>query len=149
MSTYQHISADRLDSASFSSARSTQQLTLWMGNTEKNLIRAIAIQTVGIEIILNVQIAEIERLDLTVQVTPETVRVRGNWKTSAQVEGFFCPEPFESLIPLPCAVFPEATTAKRHDRGLIIHLARQLEDDIAIVQLDLTNQHWAIPSSSF
>lgn len=149
MCAHQSLNASRCQSESVSSARSTQQLTLWMGNAGENLIRAIAIQTIGIEIILNVQIAEIDLLDWTVQITPETVRIRGNWKKAAQVEGCFCPEPFESLIPLPCAVFPEATTVKRHDRGLVIHLARQLEDDVAIVQINLTHKQWAIPQSFF
>lgn len=141
MSTYSLTNAHRVRSESFLSPR----FTLWMGDAGENLIRAIAIQTIGIEVILDITIPEIDLLNLTVQVTPETVRIRGTWKIAAQIEGCFCPAPYEVLIPLPYAVFPEATTAKQHDCGLVIHLARQLEDEPVSVQLNLMNKQWAIP----
>ncbi|MBE9014002.1 hypothetical protein IQ250_27820 [Pseudanabaenaceae cyanobacterium LEGE 13415] len=141
MSTYPHMSACRVQPESIPS----KQVILWMGNAGENLVRAIALQTIGIELILDISIAQIELMDLKVQVTPETVRILGAWKKSAHVEGFFCPEQFESLIPLPYAVFPEATTVKQHNCGIIVHLARQLEDEPVTVQLDLTNKQWAIP----
>lgn len=104
--------------------RHHQQSLLWVADRDDSVILAVTVCEVEMAFILNVRIAHLELVDLVLQVTPETLQIRGSWNQRAQVEGYFCPAPFQSLIPLPHAVFPEATRAEQQGDWLRVHLVK-------------------------
>jgi hypothetical protein len=129
----------------------SQPSTLWVSYTEETPIKAIRIEDLGTNFILKVQIADVRLFRLNIQITPETFLIQGQPTPSAIVEGYFCPNGFESLIPLPHPIFPEPCWTQLHDDGLIIQLAKQLripqyKVEIKLPALSLVNRVSSLPS---
>lgn len=102
------------------------QLTIWVGETQTACIRAVEIQETETEVILCVQVLDIEAENLDVQVTQETVLIRESPTELDCVEGYFCPDRFQSLIPLPCPVNPEMVQADLYRSTLTLRLVKKL-----------------------
>lgn len=115
--------------------------TLWVGNTETAAIPAIEIQETDTEVILRAQIPDIPAENLEIQVTQETVLIQGKFAHSADVEGYFSPSQFQSLIPLPTPVHPETVQADWQDNFLTLRLPRLAIVQVPRVQVNLSNHH--------
>lgn len=108
--------------------RQHQPSLLWVAegdDSADSLISAVTLCEVELAFTLTLQIANLELIDLTLQITPETLLIRGSWNQRAQVGGCFCPAPWQSLIPLPHAVFPESSRAEQQGDWLRVHLVKQ------------------------
>ncbi|WP_293349599.1 MULTISPECIES: Hsp20/alpha crystallin family protein [unclassified Microcoleus] len=104
----------------------TQQSTLWIGNTEETPIASITVHDMETTLILKVDISDIHLVNLKFQITPETLLIQGQPTAASQVEGYFRPSGFESLIPLPHAVQPETCSTQIQPDGVEILFAKQL-----------------------
>lgn len=101
--------------------------TLWVGSTESTPLICVSTHETAAELSLNLQIAEINQLELCVQVSQEILRIQGRWKAEAGVPEFFHPSDFESVIPLPHPVYPETLWVMQQPDGFLIQLAKQLQ----------------------
>jgi HSP20 family molecular chaperone IbpA len=99
----------------------------WLSSADENPIAAITTRQTSVDILFKLDIPEIDQILLEVKVTSEMITIRGTWKPSAGVEGFFHPTGFESLIPLSTAVRPETVLAEVQPQGLSILLSKQVE----------------------
>ncbi|MEG4218249.1 hypothetical protein QUA27_23705 [Microcoleus sp. Pol14C6] len=118
-----------------------QQSTLWIAHTEETPIAGINIQEKDITLILKVHISDIHLVKLNLQITPETVLIQGQPTEAAGVEGYFLPNRFQSLIPLPHRVHPEIYGTEIHSDGLTIQLAKELRFPPSQVRIPLSNTH--------
>lgn len=118
---------EAFDRSSSTSSKQSLHSTLWVGQTEASSIAGITIHETAAKLVLSVKIPEIDRVVLDVQVTQETVLIRGEWADSTEVEGFFRPSGFESLIPLPYAVQDRIGCAEIQPDGLMIQLLKQAD----------------------
>lgn len=141
-----------LETSYYNLLNGSQQSTLWVSYTEETPIKGIRIEDLGTNFILKIQISDIRLFKLNLQITPETFLIQGQPTPSAIVEGYFCPNGFESLIPLPYPIFPEPCWTQLRDDGLIIQLAKQLripqsKVEIKLPALSLVNRVSSFPSS--
>lgn len=104
-----------------------QQFTIWVGSDESSCIRRIHLKETKDEIILQLQIPDVTVADLDVQVTQETLLIRGKYNQNLSVEGYFSPGSFQSLIPLPQSVHPETVWANLKGEVLTLRLLKQGE----------------------
>ncbi|HAX74520.1 MAG TPA: hypothetical protein DCY88_01460 [Cyanobacteria bacterium UBA11372] len=126
-----------LERSFFHSANGSQQSTLWISHTEETPIAAINIYEMGANFILKVRIVDIHLVKLKLQVTRETVLIKGQPTASTTVEGYFRPRGFESLIPLPHPVNPESCWAEIQSDGLTVHLTKEFGVQQSGVWLEL------------
>lgn len=122
-----------------------QQSTLWIGNTGETAIAAITIQETQTEAVLKAHIPEVQTATLDVQVSQETVLIQGQWSKSREVEGFFRPSRFQSLIPLPYSVHPETVRAELEQDVLTIRFPKQGEIQPSRVRVELKHPNLVIP----
>jgi HSP20 family molecular chaperone IbpA len=115
-----------------------QKLILWSSNTKEDPISTIAIHELELAIILDVQIPALDRINLNIKVTSETVLIHGCWKESAQ-ENCIYPNEFERLILLPHTVRPQTVGVMQQDSKVSIHLTKLLDINLTTVRLNLTN----------
>lgn len=118
-----------------------QQSTIWIGNTEETAIRKIALKKSKTELVLEVLIPDVDSQSLDIQVSQETVLIRGKWTNKAEVEGYFHPSEFQSLIPLPAPVHPERNWAELNHDILIIRLLKQTPIQQSRIQIKLDSPH--------
>ena len=114
-----------------------QQSTIWIGNTEETAIRKIAIKESKTELVLEVLIPDVDSQSLDIQVSQETVLIRGKWTKKAEVEGYFHPSEFQSLIPLPDPVHPERNWAELNHDILRIRLLKLTAIQQSRIQIKL------------
>lgn len=115
------------------------QSTMWIGNAQTACISAIELQETDTELILLVQVPDIDE-PLDVQVTQETVLIQGRL-TQHIVEGCFCPERFQSIIPLPNPVQPDTVRADLHDDTLTLRLTKLRVVRQPKIRLKLTSRN--------
>ncbi|MEG4488683.1 hypothetical protein [Microcoleus sp. D2_18a_B4] len=115
-----------------------QQSTLWIAHTEETPIAGITIQEKKLTLILKIRISDIHLVKLNLQITPETVLIKGQPTEVAGVEGYFLPSRFQSLIPLPHRVHPEIYGTEIHGAGLTIQLAKELRIPPSEVRIQLS-----------
>jgi HSP20 family molecular chaperone IbpA len=115
-----------------------QQSTLWIAHTEETPIADIKIQEKDMTLILKVHISDIHLVKLNLQITPETVLIQGQPTEAAEVEGYFLPSGFQSLIPLPHRVHPEIYETEIHSDRLTIQLAKELRVPPSQVRIPLS-----------
>ena len=124
------------------------QPTIWVGETETTCIRAVEIQETDTELILRVQISDTEAENLDVQVTQETVLIQESSTELDCVEGYFCPDRFQSLIPLPCPVQPEMLQADLYRSTLTLRLVKKLSAvQRQKVQLNRASRNPCLPTT--
>jgi HSP20 family molecular chaperone IbpA len=99
----------------------------WLSDADHTPIVAIATRHTPADVLFKLDIPEMDQILLDVKVTPEMITIRGTWKLSAGVEGFFLPSGFEGLIPLSTVVRPETVLAEVQPQGLSILLSKQTE----------------------
>jgi HSP20 family molecular chaperone IbpA len=121
----------------FNSVNGCQQSTLWICNTEEVPITAITIHELETKLILKIHIYDIHLFNLSLKITPETILLQGEPTEEAGVKGYFRPNGFESLIPLPHVVQPERCWAQIQTDGLTIHLVKQLRFQQSKIQIQL------------
>jgi HSP20 family molecular chaperone IbpA len=115
----------------------TQQSTLWIGHTEETPIASITIHEMETTLMLKVDISDIHLVKLKFQITSETLLIQGKPTAASQVEGYFRPSGFESLIPLPHAVQPETCSTELQPDGVEILFAKQLRTPQSKVWIEL------------
>lgn len=121
----------------FNSVNGCQQSTLWICNTEEVPITAITIHELETKLILKIHIYDIHLFNLSLKITPETLLLQGEPNEEAGVEGYFRPNGFKSLIPLPHPVEPEQYCTDLQMNGLKIQLAKQLNFRQSQIQIQL------------
>jgi len=102
-----------------------QLSTLWIANTEESALTAVTIHETANEIWLKTNFAGVEINSLDIQLSQETVLIRGKSTVESGVEGYFSPGQFQSLIPFPCPVDPETAQAELKDNVLLLRLLKQ------------------------
>jgi HSP20 family molecular chaperone IbpA len=88
------------------------QSALWIGNIGETPVTAMAIYETKKEVLLRIKINQVEMSTLDIQISPETVLIKGYWSISENVQGYFRPSQFQSLIPLPYCINPETAIAE-------------------------------------
>jgi HSP20 family molecular chaperone IbpA len=126
-----------LDGSWFNSVNCCRQSTLWIGNTEEVPITAITIHEMEAKLVIKVYISDVHLFKFDLQITPETILIQGQLSEKAGVEGYFRPNGFESLIPLPHVVQPERCWAQIQTDGLTIHLVKQLRFQQSKIRIQL------------
>lgn len=111
--------------------------TLWMGNHEETPISAITIHETQVDFRLKICISDLHDFKLNLQITPETVLIQGQPTEEAIVEGYFRPNGFESLIPLPYPVKPESYWTEIKQNILTIQVAKQLDVQPSKVRVEI------------
>jgi HSP20 family molecular chaperone IbpA len=119
---------------------------LWMGNAEDSPIAAVKTYETKATLILKIKIPDIHLVKLDLQITPETVLIKGQPTAANVVEGYFRPSEFESLIPLPHPVEPETCWAKIQPDVVEIQLAKKLKNQQPQHWIELSTEN-AIDSS--
>jgi HSP20 family molecular chaperone IbpA len=118
------------------------QPAIWVGETETTCIKAVEIQETDTEVILRVQFSDIETENLDVELTQETVLIQERPTELDRVEGYFCPDRFQSLIPLPCQIQPEMVQADLYRSTLTLRLVKKLSAvQRQKVQLNRASRH--------
>jgi HSP20 family molecular chaperone IbpA len=115
------------------------QSTIWVGNIQTAGISAIELQETDTELILLVQIPDLDE-PLDVQVTQETVLIQGRLMQHG-VAGYFCPERFQSIIPLPSPVQPDTVQADLQDDTLTLRLTKLHAVRQPKIRLKLTSRN--------
>ncbi len=115
----------------------TQQSTLWIGHTEETPIASITIHEMETTLMLKVDISDIHLVKLKFQICSETLLIQAQPTAVSQVEGYFSPNGFESLIPLPHAVQPETCSTQIQPDGVEILFAKQLRTPQSKVWIEL------------
>lgn len=110
----------------FSLLNRGRRSVLWIGNTEDSPIATIKTYETKAILILKVKIPDIHLVKLELQITPETVLIKGQPTAASVVEGYFRPSGFESLVPLPHPVQPETCWVQIQPDCLEIQFAKQL-----------------------
>ena len=126
-----------------------QQSTLWIAQTGETPIAGIKIQEKDMTLILKVQISDIHLVKLNLQITPETVLIQGQPTEAAGVEGYFLPNGFQSLIPLPHRVHPEFYVTEVRSDCLTIQLAKDLKVPPSQVPIPLSTANLSYSSKMY
>ncbi|MCU0547403.1 MAG: Hsp20/alpha crystallin family protein [Oscillatoriaceae cyanobacterium Prado104] len=119
---------------------------LWIGNTEDSPISTIKTYETKATLILKIKISDIHLVKLDLQITPETLLIKGQQTAASVVEGYFRPSGFESLIPLPHPVEPETCWVQIQPDGVEIQLAKKLKNQPPQHWIELSTEN-AIDSS--
>ncbi|MBD2181673.1 Hsp20/alpha crystallin family protein [Planktothrix sp. FACHB-1355] len=101
------------------------QSTLWIGSTEASAIAGITIDETANLLAIKAHLPNIDIKDIHIEVTEETLLIRGKWPATTGVEGYFHPGSFKSLIPFPSPVHPKTVLAEYKDNVLIIRILKQ------------------------
>jgi HSP20 family molecular chaperone IbpA len=94
--------------------------TIWTyeGGTTSG-VSTIEIEETDTEIIIQAEISDIEAENIEVQVSPETVLIKGKEVQLTEIfssfDFEFCPSQFQIVIPLPSLIQPHATIAEFND----------------------------------
>ena len=121
----------------FNSINDCQQSTLWICNTEEVPTTAITIHEMETKLVLKIHIYDIHLFNLSLEITPETILLKGEPTKEAGVEGYFRPNGFKSLIPLPHPVKPEQYWTELQMNGLKIQLVKQLNFGQSKIQIQV------------
>ena len=127
----------------------SQQSTLWIAHTEETPIADIKILEKDVTLILKVDISDLNLVKLNLQITPETVLIQGQPTEAAEVEGYFLPSGFQSLIPLPHRVHPEFYVTEIHQDSLTIQLAKDLRVPPSQVRIPLSTANLSYCSKMY
>lgn len=117
-----------------------QQSTLWIGNTEDTAITKLVLRENNKKIAIEAWMPDIDITTLKVKVSRETVIIQGRMNHTHQVEGYFYPSRFQSLIPLPYLVDPKTVKAEYKNGVLIIFLPVQIESSDEKIQVKVELQ---------
>lgn len=123
------------------------QSTLWVGSTAETetAIAELTIHESQTEVVLRAYLPDVQMATLDVQIAQETVLIQGQWSQSAEVEGYFRPSRFQSLIPLPYCVHPETVRAFLEQNVLTIRFPKQGKIQPSRVRVELTSLNLVIP----
>lgn len=121
--------------------KQSQQSTLWIGNTEETAIAELTIHELQTEVVLRAYIPDVQMATLDVQIAQETILIQGEWSQSAEVEGYFRPSRFQSLIPLPYCVHPETVQALREQDVLTIRFPKPRKIQSSRVRVEVTSRN--------
>lgn len=91
--------------------RNSNESTVWVGSMGSTHVSDLEIEETNTDIILNARIPGIQAESLEVEVTQETVVIRGE-REQAEVEGYFGAGRFQNIIPFPSPTHPEAVRAE-------------------------------------
>ncbi len=104
--------------------RTSGHSTFWIGDWGAIGLAGVTMQDFDDSLILKISIQDIELGGLDIQVSPETVLIRGEKIVTGSIQGcynFQFPQgKFESLIPLPCRVDPERVQAEMESDNLTL-----------------------------
>jgi HSP20 family molecular chaperone IbpA len=127
--------------------KDAQQSTLWVGSTAETetAITELTIHESQTEVVLRAYIPNVQMATLDVQIGQETVLIQGQGTESAEVEGYFRPSRFQSLIPLPYCVHPETVQAFLEQDVLTIRFPKQGEIQPSRVRVELKHPNLVIP----
>ncbi len=124
----------------------TRDFPMLAMNGETKWLPAIEIQETETEVILKAQVPGIAAKDLEVQVTPDTVMLKGEHQQSTKTEekGFSRSEfqygQFARTVPLPAVVQHEQVKSNFKDGVLTLTLPKAAEAQPKVVKVDLTQQ---------
>lgn len=102
-----------------------QQSTLWVGNSLDLSIANVSITETPAQVILKVMLTDVQITTLDMEISPETVLIQGQWAAAAEIQGYFRPTHFQSLIPLPCLIDPETAHATLEEPVLTLQFFKQ------------------------
>ncbi len=107
--------------------KSTQS-TLWIGDWGSAQLTSVQLQETAQWLILTIAIPNVTAEELDIQVSAETVLIQGVQQEIAEVENYCCCSyvvgHFQSLIPLPCGIYPEIIEAELENEVLTLKLAK-------------------------
>lgn len=121
------------------------QSTLWMGNTAETPIAELTIHESQAEVVLRAYLPDVQSTTLDVQIAQETILIQGQWCESAEVEGYFRPSRFQSLIPLPYCVHPETVQAFLEQDVLTIRFPKPGKFQRSRVRVELKHPNLVMP----
>ncbi len=109
-------------------AQEKVQPQLWVGDWGSTPLRTVELRETPQTIVLKVALPQVSAEDLTIEIGAETVLIQAVQSDTAIVEGYgqfsFSPGHFNSVIPLPCRVYPELLQAELHEGVLELTLAK-------------------------
>ncbi len=102
------------------------QSTLWVCERGESQLRDVQVLETPSEICLRVALPNLVDNHLELQISAETVRIQGCQYVSgdAQIGAEYSPQPFQSIIPFPSLVEPEAAIAQIENGILILTLRK-------------------------
>ncbi len=102
------------------------QSTLWVCESGKTRLTDVQVLETPLEICLRMSLPNLVDNHLELQLSAETVRIQGCQYVSgdAQVGAECSPQPFQSIIPFPSLVEPEAAIAQIENGVLILTLRK-------------------------
>jgi HSP20 family molecular chaperone IbpA len=104
--------------------RYTHKSVLWVGNAGIDCISRIESSETDTEISLHIYFPSMWASNLEIEVTQETVLIRGRLSDSTEVAGYFSSGRFQSIIPLPHAVRPETVEADCQPQSLTLRFSK-------------------------
>ena len=116
------------------------QSTIWIGNSGETPVTTMTIYETQTEVILQIGIYNIDISTLDVQISPETLLIQGYWSELENVEGYFRPSQFQTLIPLPYYINPQSVLAELEANLLQIRLPKPEKNSASKVKLKLQNK---------
>lgn len=130
---------DYLYRSSSSLLHGSLQSTLWISSSGETSISSIIINETEVDLILRIDVSDLHLFKLDLTISPETVLIQGQPIEATIVEGYFCPNGFESLIPLPHVVKPETYWAEIKENTVILQITKELNILRSEVQIQLVN----------
>jgi HSP20 family molecular chaperone IbpA len=131
---------------------------LWIGDWGSTPLPGIELQETDQFMVLKVALPPVTLADVTIELGAETVLIQAIQTDTAIVEGYghftFSSGSLHSLIPLPCAVYPELINAELSASLLILTLAKSDSTQRHRFKFNLgdswyrTNQPKPLPSQS-
>ena len=113
------------------------QSTLWVANTAQMPISEITIHETATEAVLTAYLADVDMKTLKVEASQETLLIQGQYSESMSVDGYFSPQHFQSLIPLPYAVHPATIQAELKPGVLMIRFPKLGQIEPTRVKVEL------------
>ena len=124
--------------------------TLWIGNCGVTEILSVQVLETEAEIVLQAEIPNAVAESLDIQVTSETVCVRGEWQEVAEMRNWFelefHPRRFQSIIPLPGLIQPHAAIAELNNGTLTLTLQKSWQTRRQ-VRVKLLNSCESLPAA--
>jgi HSP20 family molecular chaperone IbpA len=103
--------------------QASYESTLWVGSNCSDWASSIDIQENDASMTLLIQLPDVNAEDLEIEVTQETAVIRGIQRQD-EVEGYFSPSQFQSIIPFPSPIHPEAVRAELNGNILTLTLLK-------------------------
>lgn len=121
-------SSEMLEQLIHQEPQKAAQSTLWIGDWGSAQLTSVEVQETVQWLILQVAIPNVTAEELDIQVSAETVLIQAVQQEIAEVENYcrcsYVVGHFQSLIPLPCRIYPEIIEAELDNDVLTLKLAK-------------------------